>query len=83
MYNPRITSLTSFTGTNRFGEEMTVKVGDTVGFKSDIEQGGLIIRIERHAYRTVLILQNEYGFEGEYIGGETETGIDFSDCWAE
>jgi len=61
------------------GEYITVKVGDYVGFKCDIEQGGKIIKIEGNS----LTLQNENGFSGEYIGGDTITVEQASDCWVD
>jgi hypothetical protein len=60
----------------------TVKVGDWVGFKCDIEQGGQIKSMKRTAYSGVeLTLENKNGFSGEYIGGETLTVERASDCW--
>lgn len=61
----------------------TVKVGDWVGFKSDIEQGGQIIEIKK-SYRGVsLVLENKSGFSGGYIGGKTITTELASDCWVD
>jgi len=63
-------------------EGVEVKVGDHVGFKCDIEQGGKIIAINRGRHGGVqLTLENEYGFSGEYIGGQTITTELASDCW--
>jgi len=65
-------------------EGRTVKVGDHVGFKCDIEQGGQIVEIKECPFRRgamVLVLENKYGFSGEYIGGQTRTEVDASDCW--
>mgnify|MGYP000850208204 CR=1 FL=1 len=46
-----------------------VKVGDYVGFKCDIEQGGQITKITKSASGNVeLHLHDDYGFEGGYIG---------------
>jgi hypothetical protein len=61
----------------------SVKVGDSVGFKSDIEQGGEITKIKRSQWGNgyTLTLRNEDGFSGEYIGGDTVTTVDSSDCW--
>ena len=48
----------------------TVKVGDYVGFKCDIEQGGTIYKIEGNR----LFLQaGPNGFDGDYIGGQDTT----------
>ena len=63
-----------------------VKLGDPVAFKCDIEQYGILRKIEqvphqRHIY--ILTLENEYGFSGEYIGGDTTT-TQFADrCWVD
>jgi hypothetical protein len=73
--------LKTATATNEFDETITVKIGDVVGFKSDVEQGGQIIAIERRSATYVLVLENKYGFEGEYIGGDTTTRVDLCDCW--
>lgn len=54
-----------------------VEVGDWVCFKCDIEQGGRITRIVGNR----LTLENENGFDGEYIGGEYTTVVDARDCW--
>ena len=63
-------------------EGKTVNVGDYVCFKSDIEQGGTIIRITRDFMgRDVLTLYSEYGFEGGYIGGQDTTQELAQDCW--
>jgi Tfp pilus assembly protein PilP len=54
-----------------------VKVGDWVGFKSDIEQYGQITKINGDQ----LTLKNENGFEGSYIGGQTITVQQANRCW--
>jgi hypothetical protein len=61
-----------------------VKVGDWVGFKSDVEQSGRIAQIIRGGYLgDKLILENENGFSGGYIGGSNQT-IEFAkDCWVD
>jgi len=65
--------------TNKYEEELEIEVGDWVGFKSDIEQYGKIKSIQRG--RNTLILTNEAGFDGEYIGGDKETLVWFQDVW--
>ena len=55
-----------------------VKVGDYVGFKSDIEQGGQIYRIEGDR---LFLKAGPNGFEGGYIGGQDTTVQRASDCW--
>ena len=59
----------------------TVKVGDVVCFKSDIEQSGVIVEIKKSYMGHSLVLENKYGFHGGYIGGETVTTELASDCW--
>ncbi len=72
--------MTTVKSYNRDGsiEATPVKVGDRVGFKCDIEQAGTIIAIDGDW----LTLENVNGFEGGYIGGDTETREHASDCWA-
>ena len=61
-----------------------VGVGDWVSFKADIEQSGRIVRITQGGFnRTRLVLENPNGFQGGYIGGQTETIEDADDCWVE
>lgn len=54
-----------------------VKVGDVVGFKSDVEQCGTITKIRGDH----LTLESKYGFQGAYIGGENVTVQHASHCW--
>ena len=67
--------------TNKWDEEHNIEVDDWVGFKSDVEQYGKIKSIQRG--RQTLILVNKDGFEGDYIGGDTETMVGFEDVWKE
>lgn len=60
-----------------------IKVGDTVEFKSDIEQCGKVIEIRRGSYGKEYIVENEYGFHGDYIGGETVTMVQEQDIWTD
>lgn len=62
-------------------EGQTVKIGDWVGFKSDIEQSGKIVAIKQTYAGTSLTLENTSGFSGDYIGGETITTELARDCW--
>jgi transcription elongation factor len=63
-------------------EGQEVKVGDWVGFKSDIEQSGQIVEIKKTVcFGVSLVLQNNNGFSGDYIGGETITTQLARDCW--
>jgi transcription elongation factor len=59
-----------------------VSVGDWVGFKSDIEQSGQIVEIKKTVcFGVSLVLQNNNGFHGDYIGGSTITTELARDCW--
>jgi len=60
---------------------VTVRIGDWVGFKSDIEQSGRIVAIKQTYAGTSLTLENESGFSGDYIGGDTITTELARDCW--
>jgi hypothetical protein len=68
---------------NAIVEGQTVKVGDWVCFKSDIEQSGQIVEIKSSYMGRVLVLENKNGFHGDYIGGDTITTEEASDCWLE
>ncbi len=47
----------------------TVEIGDYVCFKSDVEQGGTISKIERNQMGSIqLVLTSEFGFYGDYKG---------------
>jgi hypothetical protein len=61
----------------------TVKVGDWVGFKADIEQSGQIIEIKQTYAGASLVLENKSGFHGDYIGGQTITTELARDCWVD
>ena len=63
---------------------MQLGIGDSVSFKSDIEQSGTIIRIKKDIMgRKVFVLQSECGVEGEYIGGEDVIQVLASECWVD
>lgn len=65
-------------------EGTTVTIGDYVGFKSDIEQSGTIVKIKRNMMGSVeLTLEDTDGFSGDYIGGQTITTELASDCWVD
>ena len=59
-----------------------VGIGDWVSFKSDIEQTGQIVKIKNSLFgQTELVLENLNGFQGGYIGGQTQTVERAVDCW--
>jgi hypothetical protein len=64
-------------------EGQVVRVGDWVGFKSDIEQHGQITKITEEYCYTKLHLHNDHGFSGEYLRYATDTVVDADDCWVE
>lgn len=55
-----------------------VRVGDWVSFKSDVEQQGQISAVLSGGR---LVLTNERGFRGDYIGGSMTTIQLAVDCW--
>ena len=61
----------------------TITLGDWVCFKSDIEQSGKVVDIKQTYFGTSLTLENECGFSGDYIGGDTITTQTARDCWIE
>ena len=69
----------------QYNGEVEIEIGKTVvGFKSDFEQFGVVIAVTENYWGGYkLTIQNENGFEGEYIGGQTETVRDANDCWFE
>lgn len=66
-------------------EGRKVAVGDCVGFKADIEQGGRIVEIRRSrcrdGYDLTLEATGPSGFDGEYIKGQMRTVVHSSICW--
>ena len=65
------------------GTTVTLKVGGWVGFKSDTEQYGEIVEISNRYGSTILTLKNDHGFDGVYIGGQTTTTMNATDCWVD
>ena len=61
-----------------------VGIGDYVCFKSDVEQTGQIVKIRKGLFGgTELVLENFHGFQGDYIGGQTQTVVRAEECWME
>ena len=81
----RKNSMNEVTIKNDQGETVTIKVGDFVGFKSDVEQGGQVSAIRAKSYGSgyTLTLTSEHGFHGEYIGGELTTEEDADRVWTD
>ena len=67
--------------TNATVEGQPVKVGDFVGFKSDYEQSGEIVKIEGTGESAVLHLHDPNGFGGEYLRYSTDTKEIAENCW--
>jgi hypothetical protein len=55
-----------------------VEIGDYVCFKSDIEQGGVVYRIEGDR---LYIQAGPNGFDGDYLRGAETTVQRAVDCW--
>ena len=64
-------------------EGQEVFKGDSVCFKSDIEQCGTIVDIKATYAGISLTLENKNGFQGGYIGRDTITTQLARDCWLE
>ena len=63
-------------------EGKEVKIGDTVGFKSDYEQYGRIVSIKKgKTLGDELTLENLNGFGGDYIRDATRTVESADKCW--
>jgi hypothetical protein len=60
-----------------------VTIGDWVCFKSDHEQSGQIVDIKRGTFGTVLCLEREDGFGGDYLRYATYTEEPVDRCWVE
>lgn len=72
------------TATNRWGERVTITVGKSIGFKSDIEQYATVTKIEaagiHGGYR--ITVRNPDGFQGEYLRGAKSTVLHSEECFA-
>jgi len=68
--------------TNKWEETFEVNVGDYVGFKCDIEQIGKVKEIQSRGALIVGSLSPN-GFDGDYIGGNTEALVGFDEVWKE
>jgi hypothetical protein len=60
------------------GDGNEIKVGDSVGFKSDYEQVGEVIALLAHGK---VELYDDNGFGGEYLRYAKKTVEDASRCW--
>ena len=65
--------------TTQDAEGNTLRIGDVVEFKYDIEQFGTIKNISIGGKE--VHLTSEYGFHGEYIGGEKSHVHNANECF--
>lgn len=59
----------------------TIHKGDTVHFKSDVEQCGTVVAIKPPF--VTLKAPDPAGFDGDYIGGSDYTEVHKNECWVE
>ena len=65
------------------------KVGDYIGFKSDVEQYAKVIKIvylwtvSGNKTKAYVVEAPEGGFQGDYIYGQTEHIVSAKDAWCE
>jgi hypothetical protein len=55
----------------------SIRTGDVVGFKADIEQYGRVVAI----CGEMITIKNPSGFSGAYLCGSTEVQLKAGDCW--
>ncbi len=65
------------------GMTTTIKVGDHVGFKSDVEQSAEVVSIESYGIGNakIIVKAPPDGFSGHYIGRCDRTELFGSDIW--
>lgn len=62
----------------------SIRVGDTVWFKSDYEQCGEVVKIVKDYFGAIwLTLKNDDGFGGDYLRYATGTIVSPQRCWIE
>jgi hypothetical protein len=68
---------------NVFGENVTVRVGDHIAFKSDVEQSAKVIAIkEGHSTGYIFTVKAPAdGFSGHYIGRQDTAEVYSDDVW--
>tara|TARA_R100000458_G_C8255785_1_gene231934 strand:+ start:1339 stop:1554 length:216 start_codon:yes stop_codon:yes gene_type:complete len=62
-------------------ENKKVHIGDMVGFKSDYEQYGTIVKINGVGKNAVLELHDPDGFGGDYLRYARYTDMEAKRCW--
>ena len=58
----------------------SIKVGDYVEFKCDIEQCAEVIAVNGSR---ITVKAPDYGFDGEYINDQDTYILDRDDCWTD
>ncbi len=60
-----------------------IKIGNWVTFKADIEQTGKVVAIKGSGRYAMLTLSSDdtYGFNGDYLNGETVVEMEAKRCW--
>ena len=65
-------------------EARALKPGDFVSFKSDVEQVGVLVKVQWKPMCELILKSNQMeGFQGDYIGGDEFTTVMANDCWVE
>jgi hypothetical protein len=60
-----------------------IKINNWVTFKTDIEQTGKVVQIYKEGKNMMYTLSSDdtYGFDGDYLNGETLVQIEAKKCW--
>ena len=60
-----------------------IKIGDWVMFKSDIAQVGKVVQIYKEGKNIMYTLSSDdtYGFDGDYLNGETLVQMEAKRCF--
>ena len=69
---------------NIFGEDITVRIGDRIAFKCDVEQSAEVIAIKKHWNDLGYVFTVKAppdGFSGHYIGRQDTAEVFSDDVW--
>ena len=60
-----------------------IKIDNWVTFKTDIEQTGKVVQIYKEGKNMMYTLSSDdtYGFDGDYLNGETLVQMKAKKCW--